>query len=280
MKKILVPTDFSSDADNALDFAIKFNEKYNAEIVLMHVLELPAASVNYGADMTSATAEVIYRRELIDGISKNLHKRADKVRASGQEAAIRIEYGSPYKSIGEEVKEERADWVILGSRGASGLKEVFVGSNAEKVIRHSKCPVITIQEPADLEAMTNLVYASDMRPEGDSVAQQVKEFQKMFDLKVHLVKVKTPYNFISDEVARKEMAEFVKRNDMADFTTNVVEAEFADQGVVEFAEGIHAGMIAMGTHGRTGIAHFLGGSQAEDVANHAAIPVLTFRIGS
>ncbi|MEQ9231097.1 MAG: universal stress protein, partial [Cyclobacteriaceae bacterium] len=197
MKKILVPTDFSSDADNALNFAIQFNEKMKGEIVLMHVLELPAASVNYGADITAATAEVVYRRELIDGVSSQLHERADKVKAAGQEAAIRIEYGSPYKSIGVEIKEERADWVIMGSTGASGLKEVLLGSNAERVIRHSTCPVITIQEPTNLNEIKNMVFASDLRSEGDAIVARAKEFQKMFGLNMHVVRVKTPHNFLT-----------------------------------------------------------------------------------
>ncbi len=279
MKKILVPTDFSSDADNALDFAIQFNEKVKGEIVLMHVLELPAASVNYGADITAATAEVVYRRELIDGVSTQLHERADKVRAAGQEAAIRIEYGSPYKSIGVEVKEERADWVIMGSTGASGLKEVLLGSNAERVIRHSTCPVITIQDPTDLTKIKSMVFASDLRSEGDAIVAQAKEFQKMFGLNMHVVRVKTPHNFLTSAVAKEELEAFAKRNELVDYTNNVEEAEFADEGIVRFAEKVNAGMIVMGTHGRTGLAHLLGGSQAEDVANHATIPVLTFRIG-
>lgn len=278
MKKILVPTDFSQDAANALDFAIQFNEVVKGEIVLMHVLELPASTVNYGADITAATAEVVYRRELIDGISRDLHQLADKVRAAGQQAAIRTEYGSPYKSIGVEVEEERADWVIMGSRGASGLKEVFLGSNAERVIRHSTCPVITVQEPTDLTAIKNMVFASDLRSEGDAVVAKAKEFQKLFGLNMHVVRVKTPYNFLTDEAAKKELDAFASRNNLEDYTNNVEEAEFADEGIVRFAEKINAGMIVMGTHGRTGIAHWLGGSQAEDVANHAKMPVLTFRI--
>lgn len=279
MKKILVPTDFSSDADNALNFAIQFNEKMKGEIVLMHVLELPAASVNYGADITAATAEVVYRRELIDGVSSQLHERADKVKAAGQEAAIRIEYGSPYKSIGVEIKEERADWVIMGSTGASGLKEVLLGSNAERVIRHSTCPVITIQEPTNLNEIKNMVFASDLRSEGDAIVARAKEFQKMFGLNMHVVRVKTPHNFLTTAAAKEELEAFAKRNNLEDYTNNVEEAEFADEGIVRFAEKINAGMIVMGTHGRTGLAHLLGGSQAEDVANHATIPVLTFRIG-
>lgn len=278
MKKILVPTDFSADADNALDLAIQLNEYVKGEITLMHVLELPAASVNFGADMTAATAEVVYRRELIEGISDRLHEQAQKAENAGQKVSIRTEFGSPYKSIGKEVAEEKPDWVVMGSRGASGLKEVFIGSNAERVIRHAECPVITVKDKVDLKAIKSMIFATDATPDQDSVVARAKDFQEMLGLNMHLARVKTPHNFLTQEVAMDQLEDFAKRNELVDYTCNAPEAEFAEEGIVAFAKEIKAGIIVMGTHGRTGFAHTLGGSRAEDVANHSEIPVLTFKI--
>lgn len=278
MKKILVPYDFSEHSENALDFAMQFNKKVNGKITLMHVLELPAGSVNYGADMTAATAEVIYRRELIDGISSRLHDVADKVRNAGQEVAIRIEYGTPFKSIGQEVSEENPDWVIMGSKGASGLQEIFLGSNAERVIRHSTCPVITVKAKTDLSAMKNLVFPTDTASNQEGVAAKARSLQEMLGLNLHLLRVTTPHNFLSQQDAKAQLEEFAERTALVDYTTNTVEAEFAEEGIVAFAHENNSGMIVMGTHGRTGIAHLFGGSRAEDVANHSKIPVVTFRI--
>ena len=279
MKKILVPVDFSEHAKHALDFALQFNKVINGKITLLHVLELPAGSVNYGGDMTAATAEVVYKRELIDGISSKMHDWADKVTTAGQEVAIRIEYGTPFRSIGKEVADEGADWVIMGSRGASGLREVFLGSNAERVIRHANCPVITIKGETDLSEIKNMVFASDLSYDQEDVAVKAREFQEMLGLNMHVVRVKTPHNFLVAQEAKEQIEEFAQSNALIDYTSNVVDAEFAEEGIVEFAEEINAGIIVMGTHGRTGIAHMFGGSRAEDVANHSNIPVLTFKVG-
>jgi nucleotide-binding universal stress UspA family protein len=278
MKKIIVPVDFSSHAEEALDFAIQFNKIIGGKILLLHVLELPAASVNYGADMTAATAEVIYRRELIDGISKNLHEWAQKVKDAGQEVAIRTEYGSPYKSIGKEVAEEGGDWVIMGSGGASGVAGAIIGSNAERIIRYSTCPVITLKGKTNLTDIKNMVFASDLSREQDAVVLKAQELQKMLKLNMHVIRVKTPHNFLTEQAAREQLDEFATRTGLFDYTLNTISAEFAEDGIVRFADDMKAGLIVMGTHGRKGIAHFLGGSRAEDVVNHSHVPVITFKI--
>lgn len=278
MKKILVPIDFSESSEHALNFAMQFNELVKGKITLLHVLELPASSVNYGGDMTSATVEVVYRRELIDGTSKMLHEWEDKVKAKGHNSAIKMGFGSPYKSIGEEVANQNADWVIMGSNGASGLKEVFIGSNAERVIRYADCPVITIKGETNLKDMKNMVFASDLTEDQDSIATKAQDVQKMLNLNMHMLRVKTPYNYLTEEVAKDQLVEFAERNGLVDYTLSTISAEFAEEGIVKFAEEVKAGIIVMGTHGRTGIAHLFGGSRAEDVANHSNIPLLTFKM--
>ena len=70
----------------------------------------------------------------------------------------------------------------------------------------------------------------------------------------------------------------LKRNFLDRYTTTTVDADYSDEGIVDYAEEVGAGMILMGTHGRTGLAHIFGGSRAEDVANESKIPVMTFRI--
>jgi nucleotide-binding universal stress UspA family protein len=278
MKKLLVPIDFSESSENALDFAIQLNRTIRGKIVLLHVLELPAGSVNYEGDMTSATAEVIYRKELIQGTSNKLHEWEDIVKNAGQEVSIKMEFGSPYKGIGKEVSEEGADWVIIGSKGASGLKEIFVGSNAERVIRHSTCPVITVKEKTDLYAIKSMVFASDLAADQDGIALKAQKVQELLGLNCHILRVKTPYNYLTEQVAREQLEEFAERNGFVDYTMNTIEADFSEDGIIKFAQNIGAGLIVMGTHGRTGIAHMFGGSRAEDVANHSKIPLMTFRI--
>ncbi len=277
MKKILVPTDFSQRAREALDFAIQFNEKLKGKIILMHVLEFPYESYDIIADIDVPVVHGVFHDDFIDKVHSRLEKVAKSI-PDGIEFKTKVKYGHAYSSISKEIAEEKVDFIIMGSNGASGLKEIFIGSVAEKVIRNADCPVITVKGPTDINKMKNFVFASDLSEEQDFIALQAKDIQELLDLNMHLLKVKTPHNFLSEKKAQEQLEEFVKRNYLERVTKNTIEAEFSDEGIVDFAEGIGAGMILMGTHGKTGLAHIFGGSRAEDVANESEIPVMTFKI--
>lgn len=278
MKTILVPTDFSEKANDALNFALEFNEKVQGKIILMHVLDFPSSSFSSIGEMDLSGAETLYHAEFIKGVHNKLEDLKESIASHGQQVETKIKYGNPYVNISKEIAEEKVNYIVIGSDGASGLKEVFIGSVAEKVIRNADCPVITVKGPAKIADMNSFVFASDLSEENDFIAQKAKEIQELLDLNMHLLKVKTPHNFLTDDEAHKQLDAFAERNYLHRFTKNAIEADYSDEGIVDFAEEINAGMIVMGTHGKTGLAHIFGGSRAEDVANESKIPVMTFKI--
>lgn len=278
MKTILVPTDFSEKAKNALDFALEFNEKIKGRIILMHVLDLPSSSFSTTGEVNDYGIEAIYHGEFIKGVHNKLEDLKASITDHPFEIVTMIKYGNPYVSISKEIAEEKVQYIIMGSDGASGFREFFIGSVAEKVIRNAECPVITVKGPTKISKMKNFVFASDLTPEQDFIAEKAKEIQELLDLNMHLLKVKTPHNYLAEGAAQKQLDDFAKRNYLDRFTKNTIEAGYSDEGIVAFAEEVGAGMILMGTHGKTGFAHIFGGSRAEDVANESNIPVMTFKI--
>jgi len=278
MKKIIVPVDFSKISSNALDFAIEFNEILKGEILLLHVLELPSYSFSAIGEMDLDHAADHINAKLIEGVHNRLNSWAERVTEANQTVKIRMKHGNPYQNISKEIVEEKASWIIMGSTGASGLSEVFLGSNAERVIRHSECPVITIKGPTKISEMKNMVFASDLSEDQDWVALKAKDVQEMLDLNMHIVKVRTPHNFLSLAAANTQLEKFTKRNHFENSTVNTLEADYPDEGIVDFAEEIKSGLIVLGTHGKTGLAHIFGGSRAEDLVNRSTIPVMTFKI--
>ena len=278
MKKILVPVDFSQESSDALDFAIDFNERIKGEIILLHVIELPHYSFNVQGEINWQHPENMLDAQLVKGAHNLLTKWSDRVSAKGQESKIKLRHGHAYKHISKEITTVKANWIIQGSKGSSGLKEIFLGSNAERVIRYAGCPVITIKGPTKISNMKNMVFASDLSEEQDWVALQSKEVQEIFGLNMHIVKVRTPHNFLSLKDAEKQLHDFVKRNYLHECTVSSIEADYSDQGIVAFAEEVGAGLIVIGTHGKIGLAHFFGGSRAEDLVNESKIPVVTFKL--
>ncbi len=278
MKKIIVPVDFSDISSNALDFAIDFNKIIKGEILLLHVLELPSYSFSVMGEMDLDQPDRLLNAKFIEGAHNRLNEWSERVKDAGQEVKIRMKHGHPYEKMAKEIVEEKANWIIIGSHGASGLSEIFLGSNAERVIRYSECPVITVKGPTKISDMKNIVFASDLSEDQNWVAYKAKEVQEMLGLNMHIVKVKTPHNFLAEDAVQEQLKAFASRNHFEDTTLNSIEGDYPDEGIVEFAEKVGSGLIIIGTHGKTGLAHLFGGSRAEDLANRSTIPVMTFKM--
>ncbi len=278
MKKIIVPVDFSEISSHALDFAIDFNNIIKGEIILLHVLELPSYSFSVMGEMDLDQPDKLLNAKFIEGAHNRLTEWSERVKDAGQEVKIRMKHGHPYEKMAKEIVEEKANWIIIGSHGASGLSEILLGSNAERVIRHSECPVITVKGPTKIADMKNIVFASDLSEDQNWVAYKAKDVQEMLGLNMHIVKVKTPHNFLSEDVVQDQLKAFASRNHFENSTLNSIEGDYPDEGIVEFAEKVGAGLIVIGTHGKTGLAHIFGGSRAEDLANRSTIPVMTFKM--
>ena len=278
MKKILVPVDFSELSSHALNFAIEFNEQVKGEILLVHVLDVPSGRVSFYGETENTAMENFYAAKFIDATKKKLEEWTKRVEDAGQQVTSHMKFGNAFTSISKIVAEDESTWIIMGSKGASGLREVFIGSNAERMIRHAKCPVIIIKGETHLKDMKSMAFASDLSTEQDIIAHHAKDVQELLGLNMHLVKVKTPYNWLDETQAKKQLDDFAERNYLKDFSISTIDADFADEGAVKFAEDVGAGLIVLGTHGKKGIAHILGGSIAEDVVNESKVPILVFKI--
>ncbi len=278
MKKILVPTDFSKVAGYAVEVAAGIARKSGAELVLLHVIE------EGSKDSFSVTGEVksedmeekLFMLKLIERARRQMEKlKSDKL-FNGLKVKTELRMGSPFHGMRTIIDEHKVDLVVMGTKGVTGIAEMLIGSNTEKVVRHSRCPVLTVQKkPAGTE-FKNIVYATAMNKSEEVFSRIVKRAQEMYDATIHLVRINTPGNFQRDAVVKKYMQDFAKRLQLKNYTINVFNDLTEEEGIIYFADSINADMIAMATHGRTGFAHVLAGSIAEDVVNHSKRPVLTF----
>ncbi|HLF35226.1 MAG TPA: universal stress protein [Cyclobacteriaceae bacterium] len=286
MKKILVPTDFSEQAKNALDFAIQIARRSEAAIILLNVLDYPGLSTVWmgglniigGTEPPADHLDETFVNSLLDKAKDEL---ADSIRTAGgtgMNITPKVEIGNPYFCISEKITAEDINLVVMGTRGISGLEDVLIGSTAEKVVRLSQCPVITIKQKCELNKIKHMIFASNFEEKQDHIVEELLKMQQILDATLHLVKVNTPNNFQSNQVMTREMKEFVEKYGIRKYTTNLYNDYLEEDGIIHFAEDIDADMISLATHGRTGLMHLLSGSIAEDVVNHARRPVWTCRI--
>jgi nucleotide-binding universal stress UspA family protein len=139
IETILVPTDFSENAEKALETAIQFATAFGARIELLHVYDIPDLTTVY---------EITFPAEVDAGIrsaaSRKIEEWKRRTMADGVEVSTFLEFGSPSQIIVQHAKKSKADLIVIGTRGLGGIKHVLLGSVAERTVRSSPCPVLTI----------------------------------------------------------------------------------------------------------------------------------------
>ncbi len=276
MKRILVPYDFSKVSEHALDFACQIAEKVDGDIMLLKVIEHPTRdSFRTMGIQEDDPMENLYIKKLYETIRQKLDEVVSKAKYSDEKISTKIQIGNSYNTIIDQIVEEKVSLLVVGTEGAEGLDEFFVGSNAEKIVRKASCPVITIMKEVEFEPIEKIVFASDFMNCDQNFVSKVKDLQKTFDAHLNIVKVNTPASFTSTRHDMKQMEEFVEKYSIENYTIDIYNYKNEEDGIVYFAEDMNADMIALGTHQRKGVGHFLAGSIAEDVVNHSSVPVWT-----
>ena len=278
MQKILVPTDFSEQARHAMDLAVQLARKANAEVKLLNVVEAPTASFSVMGEVSDSGDFDLYTLKLIQKTKKDMAVFADADQNRDVTINSAIEVGNAYKAISREITDLEVDMVIMGSQGASGWEEALIGSNAEKVVRRSKCPVLVVKDHIDVDQINNIVFAASFLEEGSQVLAKIKNMQELLGAKLHLLRVNTPGNFSPDRKTKPIMGQWAEEHDLKDYTINICNDLTEEDGIVHFSESINADLIALATHGRVGLEHLLAGSIAEDLVNHARRPVWTCKM--
>lgn len=278
MKKILVPTDFSKTAAVALDAAFDIAKKSGADLILLHVVEeVTNGSFNVEADVPYDNSEDrLFTFKLIEKAKKQLEKVVLDPKYSDVKLDGELRVGNAFHGIQAIVTQHKVDLIVMGSAGHSKLEEMIIGTNTEKIVRTSRCPVLTVNKKPATTNFKNIVYATALAPDEEVFSRIVKKTQKIYDSVIHLVRINTPGDFQRDYLVKDEMTKFAKKLGLKNYTINVFNDLSVEEGVIRYAEEVNADLIAMATHGRTGFAHVIAGSVAEDVVKHAKRPVLTF----
>jgi nucleotide-binding universal stress UspA family protein len=276
MKTVLVPCDFSQTALNAFSFALDVAERSEAVIHLVHVIDVP--TVYDAAFVPAMPVDTTVYNDLEAKAGEEFRKIIDKHRSSGIHMEAKLAYGSPEKVLLDYIQTAGIDVVIMGSHGARGLRELLIGSTAEKIIRHATVPVMVIKDTF-LGSVRNIAFPNTLEPTlQEDLVSNVKALQEFFQATLHLVYINTPANFLDDSVTYDRLNRFVQQHHLTNYTLNVYNHADVEEGIHQFVRETGAELIAMGTHGRTGLAHFVHGSLAEAVANHTDRIIWTYTL--
>jgi nucleotide-binding universal stress UspA family protein len=278
MKKILVPVDFSEHSEHAMEVAAMIAKKQQAEIVVIHMLGLSEAVLNN--DEAREVMEAMYYMKLAQ---KRFVEFLDKDYLKGLKVTDMVHNYKVFSELNDIAQEQKVDLIVMGSHGSSGLSEIFVGSNTEKVVRNSEIPVLVIKNKIKDFQFENIVYGFDFDLKAVKTYRKAMKFFALFNAKVNLLYVNLPAErFRSTAEMEDRVREFLFEADHGSFDNleNVVyRANYSvEEGIYSYCKMINADVVAVSTHGRRGLSHFFFGSIGEDIANHSDIPVITFKI--
>jgi universal stress protein A len=139
IRKIMVPTDFSPSSDQALEYAISLAQTFGATVLLLHVIEPFPYSV-------TDSLTVVDHFKALHTIASSLIKEArKKLTLKNIPSETRLVSGSPYREIVKEAERNKADLIVMGTQGRTGVGRLLIGSQAEKVVRLAGCPVATVR---------------------------------------------------------------------------------------------------------------------------------------
>lgn len=277
MKKIIVPIDFSEHSEFALKVAAKLAKKNNAEIFALHMLELSDAILTSVGDPIHP--EALFFLKLAE---KKFNEFLKKDYLKDIKVTPVVKHYKVFSEVNDVAEKHSADLIVMGSHGTSGVKELLIGSNTERVVRHASIPVLIIKNDLNQISFEDVVFACDFSEDTiKSYLNASKLFESMGS-KMHMVYVNLPNDRFKSslEIERRVVNFFTKADRNLDKMTDVhyVSDYTVEDGILNFSMKMGADLIAVPTHGRKGLSHLFQGSVGEDVANHSTLPVITFKI--
>lgn len=291
-KSILVPIDFSETSIKALDYALALAAEFNSQIHLVHVLEFPAVF-----NSTSKPSYAIWDKEAkkaaADRLAELIREKTDESISVKSE----VRFGRAFKSVCDVAQEQKADLIVIGTHGFTGLKHVLLGSTAERVVRHAPCSVLTVHARENRKVKSvlkpkKILFPTDFSESADAALQSVLTLAKQCQAQLHLLYVVPVHYGYGDysqiefrsleaeqrKTGRKQFAELSKSllAQNVSVKTEVRTGRPATE-IIQAAEELGSDLIAISTHGRTGWEHALLGSTTEEVVRHSSCPVLVLR---
>lgn len=277
MKKIIVPIDFSKHSEYAIKVAAKLAKKNNAQILALHMLEM--SDVLLTKTDSEQQLKAIYFLKLAEQKFESFIK---KDYLKGVTITPIVKNFKVFSEVNDVAKEHGADLIVMGSHGASGVKEFFVGSNTERVVRNADIPVLVVKNDVVNANFETVVFATDFDEECIKPYIKATKLFDKFGAILKLLYINLPNeHFRSSVEIEKRIAVFLQKADgnLNKMNDVAYQADYTvEHGIINYSNKIGADLIAIPTHGRKGVSHFFAGSIGEDIVNHASLPVITFKI--
>lgn len=264
MKKILIPTDFSHCAKVAVQTGMQWAKRFDTEVVLLHDIDVKSFR----------NIEQAEKQNAIENATILLDAMAKEYPDVSVEKMI-VEEGL-FESIPKVIEAHSIDLMVMGSHGASGKNEFFIGSNTQKIARLVHCPILVIKDPLEKLDFDNVVFASEFNTSDEAVFKKFLSLVRDFKPVVHLVAINTSSFFDAPvSLTIDAMENFKSIAAPLECKVHLYKDFTVESGIRHFANEIKADLIGLSNHQRKPLKRMLTGSTVEAIINHAHVPVLS-----
>lgn len=272
--KILIPTDFSVQAEFAYLMVKKLEEKTPVDIHFLHVMNVPDTVTMDGNGNIQTCGEidvkyVVKQKEIAERKLTNLKT------LYGNDINSHFVLGKVTDGILNFAEANHFDLIVMGTKGAWGLKEKLSGSETQIIARKSKIPVLSLMcDRSDLSIQNILLVHNFNHPVKEDL-QLMQKLIKVFNTKFHLLQITSGNVDAEIATAEANMKIFAELNNITNYECHLINDKDVEKGVVHFNQMNNMDIVCIGTHGKGGLFHH---SATEKLINHLFKPIISFHL--
>jgi nucleotide-binding universal stress UspA family protein len=273
MKKILLPVDFSETSDNAFVYALELAKIFNAELVLLHSFELPiveSQSIPYNYSMIYETIELINFDHFKEKLPK-LHSIAEERNLSHIAMSHILMGGYLINNIKKVVKQENIDFIVMGTKGAEGWLDTFLGTNTGSVISDVSVPVLSVPIDAKFKKFENIAFTTLFRKKDIEALIKVLVIAKKLHAKVKCLHVKTSNSDLNTDTINRWKSHFEDEENLQFF---IVPSDEVFETIQDFLVTQEIDMLAILTYKRTFFVELFTNTTTQKLSYHLKMPIL------
>lgn len=270
MKKILIPTDFSLCAQAATEVALEIAQVFRSHVYFLHIIPDPLLSHH-----VPGTQDKIEHDPESGKVQARLNELVHLAERMGVQATPVLVLSKGNDHIEGYVKPYGIDWIIMGSHGASGVRELVLGSKTERVVKHASVPALVIKKRPKVVTFNNIAFASTFENEGLGDAMgECLDFAKPYAAQIHLLYINFVDRLVEEGTAMERMKRLADRFPLYAFTSNIVKTNDAEWGIDSFVREVGCDLVAIMGNDTQGVIKMTSSRIALSLVNHEAIPVL------
>lgn len=278
MKTILFPTDFSENAIHSAQYAAMLAKRFDAKLVLLNVYSVIIPVVSE-SPMIFDKDDIIVRRQNDAELSLQIFTDALILQTGlhSEQIVQLVEYGLVTDVIADKANEMNVDLIVMGTHGASNMLDRWFGTNAEKVMESSKCPVWVLPEGTPLTMPKVIMYAADFKEDEVSATYEILAIAQLIGATCKVIHIHDYFELNAEHTVKQEVAELKEEFQNFDITIKDINREEIVKGLETYVRTHKPDVLAMAVYEKSFFSKLFNNSLTEHFVQEAKLPMLFIR---